>query len=207
VNDALEWEGLTFYQATFSERPDLSFAQMSIKDLKTGEMKDVRASPQNTFSHGDGSVQYKVVDFDPNFGELGPAVHVMRREMPKATGDNVAPEPTTSSFWVFANYPEFDEKFRGDQFALKFDKLVPTYVTGIQVARDPGRPIVYVGCFLLFAGLFVSFWTAHRRLWARVEDGKIVFAGAAHRNKDQFKTEFDRIVGELVEPKSQSAGV
>jgi cytochrome c biogenesis protein len=189
VNDPLDYGGMKFYQATYSERPDNVRVGMSITDLKSGQAKDVLANPRQSFSVGDGHTRYTVVNYEENYGELGPAVQLVREEdVPGKT------EPAVTSFWVFSKYPDFDAKFRGDAFGLKFDKLQPAYSTGLQIARDPGVPYMYVGFFLLWSGLFIAFWAVHRRLWARVEEDKVVFAGAAHRNKEQFREEFGRFL-------------
>jgi cytochrome c biogenesis protein len=200
VNDPLEWGGMTFYQATYQEHPERSYALVGITDKTTGETKQVKATSQTTFSMGDGSVRFSVVGYDKSFGELGPAVQVVREEGPSDAKEG-DPRIKSSSFWVFENYPNFDGGFRDDRFALKFEKLMPSFVTGIQVARDPGVKIIYVGCVLLWIGLFVAFWTVHRRVWARIEGDQVVLAGAAHRNKDRFKEEFDKLVTGLARPK------
>ena len=203
VNDPLDWDGMKFYQATFTERPDMSHAAMVLTDLKSGEKLDVAATPQRSFSMGDGHVRFSVVNFEQNYGELGPAVQVVREE--DAEGGKGA-GAQVSTFWVFANYPEFDAKYRGDRYGLKFDKLVPSYMTGIQVARDPGVPWMVVGFVLLWCGLFVAFWTVHRRVWARVEDETVVFGGAAHRNKEAFRDEFVKFLAGLGVPAARPKG-
>lgn len=185
VNDPLDWGGMKFYQATYSERPDSVRVGLTLTDLASGASKDLLANPREPFSSGDGHTRYTVVNYDENYAELGPAVQLVREQ--DVTGKA---EPETTSFWVFAKYPEFDAKYRGDHFGLKFDKLQPSYQTGLQVARDPGVPWMYVGFFLLWTGLFVAFWAVHRRVWVRIEADKVVFAGAAHRNKEKFREEF-----------------
>jgi cytochrome c biogenesis protein len=191
VNDPLEHAGMKFYQASYQERPDQSRALVVLGDRETGETRSFAASPETTMSLGDGRIRFAVVNYDRAFGELGPAVQVVREERLSET------ERRSTNFWVFANHPEFDREFRGDRYWLKFERLEPSYVTGIQVGYDPGIPWIYLGCFVLFAGLFVTFWTAHRRVWARVEPGGVTFAGAAHRNKEAFEREFGALLARL----------
>ena len=194
VNDPLKWDNKTFYQATYQERPDLSHANVVITDPKSGESKTVRATPREAFTMGDANVRYTVERFEQQFGELGPAVQVVREELPAGAAEGA--KPKLSSFWVFQDYPEFDAR-RGDRFHLKFEGLEPLFITGIQVGFDPGVFWINVGFFAMFAGLFVTFWTSHRRVWARIENDEVTFAGAAHRNKEQFKEQFDAFLGRL----------
>ena len=98
-----------------------------------------------------------------------------------------------SSFFVFAKRPDFDRDNRDDRFAFRFDRLTPFYATGLQIARDPSTPVVYAGCFLLFFGIGIAFYTSHRRVWAHLRDGKLALGGAAHRNAEAFGREFDRL--------------
>lgn len=192
VNDPLKWDNKTFYQATYQERPDLSHANIVMTDPASGETKNVRATPNESFFMGDGSVRYTVDRYEPQFGELGPAVQVLREA--KVEGKDA---PELSSFWVFQDRPEFD-RLRDDGVHLTFKGLEPLFVTGIQVGYDPGVFWINVGFLIMFAGLFVTFWTGHRRLWARVEEGTVVFAGAAHRKKDTFKREFGVLTAKLL---------
>jgi cytochrome c biogenesis protein len=99
-----------------------------------------------------------------------------------------------SSFWVFARAPrDYDRLNRDDRFALTFSELSPANATGLQIARDPSTPIVYLGCFLLFVGAAVAFYTSHKRIWARVAAGRIELGGAAHRNPEGFRREFEAL--------------
>ena len=45
--------------------------------------------------------------------------------------------------------------------------------TGLQIARDPSTPVVYLGCFLLFAGIGIAFYTSHKRIWAHAASGRV----------------------------------
>ena len=201
VNDPLHYGGMKFYQASYSQDPDKARAVMTILDRKSGLSKEVTVTPEEPFFLGDGSVRYKVVNYEQKYGKLGPAVEVVRDEGPlPAPGAKSAlakADPHSTDFWVFANYPDFDKNYRGDRYALQFKKLVPLYVTGLQIGYDPGVPWIWLGCFLMWAGLFTAFWTVHRRMWARLENGRVVLAGAAHRNKERFAAEFDALAGRL----------
>jgi cytochrome c biogenesis protein ResB len=139
-------------------------------------------------------LRYQLVDYATDFAGQGAAVQVLRTEFPpgeRASPDGRAPpDAKQSTFWVFSKAPLFDAKNREDRFAFTFDKLTTVYATGLQIARDPSTPIVYLGCFLLFAGIGVAFYGAHKRIWAKVDAGKLALAGASHRNADAFSEEF-----------------
>ena len=98
----------------------------------------------------------------------------------------------------------FDAAYRDnrpDRFAFRFDHITPYYATGLQIARDPSTPIVYLGCFALFGGIGIAFYTSHKRIWAHVASGKISLGGAAHRNLEAFSGEFEELCDALGVPR------
>lgn len=66
--------------------------------------------------------------------------------------------------------------------------------TGLQIARAPGKNVVYFGCALLIIGVFLLFYLPQRRLWAWVEktteQTEIILAGSTNRNAREFDTFF-----------------
>jgi cytochrome c biogenesis protein len=101
---------------------------------------------------------------------------------------------------VFARRPGFDRENREDRFAFRFDRLTPFYATGLQIARDPSTPVVYAGCFLLFCGIGIAFYTSHKRVWVQLREGRIALGGAAHRNAESFGREFAELCEALGVP-------
>jgi cytochrome c biogenesis protein len=79
-----------------------------------------------------------------------------------------------------------------------FDHL---QASGLQIARAPGKNVVYLGCALLTLGVFLMFYVRHSRLWFRVEelDGqtRLLFAGTGHRHERDFAEEFALLRNEL----------
>jgi cytochrome c biogenesis protein len=185
VNHPMHWGGLTFYQASYSQMDQGSRAKISLFDKVTKKSRDVMVAPGEAVAAADG-LTYELVGYDPDFSGLGAAVQVVRTQ-----------DKDQSTFWVFNKDAEFDRKNREDRFGLSFDRLSPMYATGLQVAKDPSVPIVYTGGFLLFFGIFVAFYTSHKRVWAQVTNGKLALAGASHRDAEGFSVEFDKIVTEL----------
>jgi hypothetical protein len=52
-------------------------------------------------------------------------------------------------------------------------------------------------CFFLFAGCGIAFSTSHKRVWARVTVEAVELGGAAHRNADGFRIEFEEICASI----------
>jgi cytochrome c biogenesis protein len=93
---------------------------------------------------------------------------------------------------------------------LKFQFTNPTSskdidfspVTGLEVSSEPGQWLVWAGCLLIGAGLFVAFYMVHMRIWAvAIPDarGKLILwvGGAANKNKDRFEQKFAALIDEI----------
>jgi cytochrome c biogenesis protein len=185
VNHPLRYGGLTFYQASYEQVDEGQRARITLFDLATGKSRDLMVSAGEPIQAADG-LTYQLVDHNPDFAGLGPAVQVVRNQ-----------EGRTSSFWVFARDPQFDRRNRDDRFSFSFERLAPLYATGLQIARDPSTPLVYAGCFLLFLGIGIAFYTSHKRIWAQAGGGKLALGGASHRNAEGFSQEFEALCSEL----------
>lgn len=82
----------------------------------------------------------------------------------------------------------------GSPFYLQLTSFQQVEASGLQVTHSGGTVVVYTGFALLIMGVFVMFYTSHRRLWAwlAVEDGvtRLLLAGAGNRRQAEFAQEF-----------------
>ena len=74
-------------------------------------------------------------------------------------------------------------------------KIGGLYHTGLEVSRDPGVPAVLSGFVLMLAGLYINFFTAHRRIYVAGGPDTLVVAGTASRNREAFRKEIERLGG------------
>lgn len=132
-----------------------------------------------------------VLGFAPDVGAIypgfsGPAVQV------QVQGKGSVAEP----FALLQKYPAFNAE-KGGAYIISFTGANQKWRTGLQVTKDPGVWVVWLGCFLLVTGIFVSFFLSHRRIWVRIGGGRIVVAGSTSKNQAAFRTSFDEIVDQL----------
>ncbi|OUR64888.1 cytochrome C biogenesis protein ResB [Methylophaga sp. 42_25_T18] len=73
--------------------------------------------------------------------------------------------------------------------------------SGLQIARSPGKPVVYLGCAFLVAGVFLLFYLPQRRLWVLVKTQAqgvtVLLAGMSNRNPRDFDPFFDQLTNTL----------
>lgn len=75
--------------------------------------------------------------------------------------------------------------------------------SGLQIARTPGKPIVYLGCAMLIIGIFILFYLPQRRFWLLIttkagsENSQLVLAGMSNRDPREFEGFFNTVAAEL----------
>ena len=88
------------------------------------------------------------------------------------------------------------QRYGSPVFFLLSD-YVHVEASGLQIARSPGKPVVYLGCALLIIGIFLLFYLPQRRFWVIVKENKsgsdLLLAGMSNRNPREFDTFFKHI--------------
>ncbi len=81
------------------------------------------------------------------------------------------------------------------------DDYDQTYYTGLQLAKDPGMNVIWVGSALLVIGLCIMLYVAHRKLWVIVRrkgnDVQVSLVGLSNRNPLNFEREFHQILSDM----------
>lgn len=209
VNDPLEYKGVYIYQSSWGVDTGFGsdFAVSAVRRGSTAEtMINLRNIGYEAELSGEG-VFVKAVRFEPDFrvdvntgsiysesGELvNPALCVEIREARSGTSE-------ARLLWLFKNMPDFSRS-RAEAaglshlYELKSFGTMPREYTGLTVAYDPGAVLVWIGSFLMVAGLFWNFNASTKRVWALAGEGGKVFAGGtASRDIQGFRREFDSIL-------------
>lgn len=84
--------------------------------------------------------------------------------------------------------PGLERKLGGHRFGIDEYRLF----SGIETKKDPGIPLVYLGCGLLIFGLSMVPFT-HREVWIRPHEGGWVLAGRTHKGRVMLRREMDEI--------------
>ncbi len=117
----------------------------------------------------------------------------------RASLDEVYPEGRPSDLPMLGNRVIQALKVLPDMpwpFVPVLEDYDQTYYTGLQLAKDPGMDVVWIGSGLLVGGLCIMFYVAHRKVWVKIqeqEDGqvKVEVTGLSNRNPVAFEQEFD----------------
>ncbi len=187
VNRPLQYRGLTFYQSSYglAEMP-LFHLQVRMPD---GTELQMAGRPGQVLPLADGG-SLQVVDYTPAFRDLGGAALI---EVLTVEGQRLP------AIAAMQELPE-DMNHRSP-YRLQLLRVDERYYTGLQVTRDPGVPLVWLGCLLLVLGSLSAFSLAHQRLWLTIRPTaggcEVQVAGSSHRNQPAFAGTFDRLCQEL----------
>jgi cytochrome c biogenesis protein len=132
------------------------------------------------------NVQIRLLRYVPQVHTFGEGVQVALFK----------PNQMPQTAWVLKDLPKFDQQ-RNDDFILTFEGVTSKEYTGLQVTKDPGVWVVWIGSGLMIFGLIVSFFFSHQRVWARIpkdSEGEIVLAGSANKNRVAFEKTFGQLV-------------
>jgi len=185
VNDPLQYQGIWFYQSSYGQAGGAT-AQVTVT-RKDGTPMGALALSANEPVPIDGYGIVRGVNYSENFQGNGPALQVTVEK----------PGKPAASFWLFQGGPDLDRQ-RNDSIVFSFGGLSSKMFTGLQVAKDPGVNIVWVGCALMVIGLIMAFFLSHQRVWVRLAQGtdgrvEVVLAGSASRNRLAFEKRFEKL--------------
>lgn len=202
VNRPLRFRGVNFYQSSYrSDARDFEEAVLAVRDstgkvitmvkTKMGESITIPETPytlQPVDFVGNFMMRGKEVFSDPRYKEFrNPAVKV-------GLYNN---EELIQEGWIFS--PEL-ARFHPllQEYGLELVNVKPVFQTGLQVTRNPGTPLIWIGLLVMTVGVCAAFYISHRRVWVVVSPaggGKchVALGGQSNRDKIAFRREIDQM--------------
>jgi len=144
VNHPISYGGLTFYQASYGIRAR-SIVEVRGRGGK-GAPHTLQISQGEVVPIPDTQVQIGFMQYREHVHDVGEAILLVL----------FTPDEQPEGFWLFKRDSGMEGLQVGD-FTFIFKDIEKRYYTGIQVAHDPGVPVVWVGCSLLVIGMVVTF--------------------------------------------------
>ena len=190
VNQPLTYKGITFYQSSYGQASEGSEHSFTAGPRGTAVSQRFATHEGEAITLKDGTV-FKMLE----------AAQEVRQFMPEFSGPAARVEVTfkgkaSQTFIVFKNYPEINAQ-RGDELIFNYDGSNAKQYTGLQVAKDPGVWVVWLGCLMMVVGLFIAFFMSHKRVWIVVSKGHARMYGNASKNQAAFSMQFDELSEKL----------
>jgi cytochrome c biogenesis protein len=210
VNDPLVYNNIWFYQSSYGDAWDrIEVARLNIKDKETDKvLATVDLEWQKEKVVEDLGLKLTATDFVADF-----AFNSSEKKVYSKTVEHANPAlrlalnergTLEATPWVFYHYPDLFE-IQGSKYSFELVGYQPKKFTGLQITRDPGVNIVWIGSTMIVVGITLSSFIYHRRLWAKIvpqHDGVILHLGGnTHKNQIDFQREFKRLI-QHVEAKS-----
>lgn len=201
VNHPVQFRGITFYQSSYEQIP----GKIQLKIVRQG-------TPEETLE-----TIVEIGQAVPLPGDEGVFRVAQVRAMGPFPAALVHVEPKQGEplhFYVFQNDEVIkkslpQEMLRSPKFnpaafppyVFSLGQVERRYATGLQVNRDPGTIVVWIGCALIVVGFFITFFTAHRRVWVRLtaEEGEVqvLLSGESHKNPVGLEREVRQLMRDL----------
>jgi cytochrome c biogenesis protein len=186
VNEPLTYKGITFYQSSYGQASEGGEHFITVTPRSGGATEKITAREGVSVTLKDGTMLKfleatpEVREFAPGFS--GPAARI------EVTPKGAAP----NTFIVFKDFPEVNAQ-RGDALIFGYEGSSAKQYTGLQVAKDPGVWVVWLGCTLMVLGIFIAFFMSHKRVWVVVSKGHARLYGNASKNQAAFQMHFEEL--------------
>ncbi len=193
VNEPLRYEGVKFFQASFGFA-----ARIQVKD-STGKV----------LHEGGVPLQYTTEDQKNSFGKLPlPNQGVDAFVITAASGQTdaqIQPGDVAIKVQPTDQDSTIGQKVITQGQTAQIGDLTYTFLreqqyTGLMVSDDPGALWVWVGSTMIVAGMTITMFFRHRRIWVRVQpsgDGSRIRLASSERHDTAYEGWVSRLVDDL----------
>ena len=203
VNDPLVYKGIWFYQSSYGDSWDrVEKARVVVKEKATDKVVgEAILDWQKEATLKDLGLKLQLTDFVADFGfdtkDRRVYSKTVEHENPAIKLAITEKDRTLPAPWLFYNYPDLFE-IQGSKYKFELTGYLTKKFTGLQIARDPGVIVVWIGSTLLVVGVMLSAMIYHRRIWAKVVPGTggmtVYLGGTAYKGQMDFDREFQRLI-------------
>lgn len=205
VNEPLKYEGTTFYQSSYGIVPggvENGVFRFKVTP-KDGKTTDVNLKFGGTFTITGTGLTGRIEDFSPALAFND------KTNMPFTYAEQMSNPAVYLSFfekgsrkyggWVLKRYPGTWKLPEGH--TVEFADLWGMQYTGLQVRNDPGVWVVYFGCIAMTIGLYIAFFTSHKKLWVRLTGAKnntrVIIGAASNKNRQAMERQLEKLISFL----------
>lgn len=204
VNDPLRYSGVSIYQSSYGPMPPdtatlrASGVTLSAASRDSNMVYSLKAMPGEPVKLPEGRGTFTVKEFMPSYLFMG------QRDLGETLyGVLTPPSGEPVDVYLPLRFPRFDRMRQGNDFIFTVQGYEERFYTGLQVNRDPGVPLVYLGFVMMIVGCYITFFMSHQRLAVEVtssgKESRIAVAGTANKNPVGMKHLVQKMSRELAE--------
>lgn len=204
VNDPLKFEGITFYQSSYGMVPNgMGNGTLILNAVSsTGKAEQINTKLGGSFSIPGTSLTARIADFSPalSLDQSGRAfTYAEQMTNPAVFIEFSEAGKVKYSGWLLRRYPQTWALPDGNR--VEFLDYWGVEYTGLQVRKDPGVFMVYLGCLIMAVGLYMTFFMSHKRVWVTISEerggAKVLIGASANKNRAAFEGKIEKLVGML----------
>jgi cytochrome c biogenesis protein len=203
VNEPLKFEGYTFYQSSYGMVPNAHGIFIFKVTGPGGKTETILKRFGESFTIPGTEIVGKIKDFSPAlaFDRNGrPYTYTDMMNNPAVYIEFTEKDKRKYAGWVLRRFPK--TWYLPDGNIVEFIDYWGVQYTGLQVRKDPGVWMVYLGCIIMTVGLYVAFFMSHRRIWVFVrKDGKqsssITVLATSNKNRGAFERKIESMISKI----------
>ncbi len=93
--------------------------------------------------------------------------------------------------WLFVKFPNHHGTTSVEDYTIQISDIKTGFATGLEIVRDPGSPLIWLGSVIMIAGFMVSFFIFPEKVWVSVmaegASRQVIIAGISPRNDGGLK--------------------
>ncbi len=205
VNDPLQYKGVWIYQSSYGTTSGQGSLTLGVQNRAAGDQsRNYQASVGERITLEEAGYEVEVKRFVSDFS-LGQNNQVVSRSQelknPAAQIALFKDGALLEEQWIFKNFPDFHGAAGKGPYRFTLLNVSAKEYTGLQLTRDPGVWVVWLGCALLCLGCYIICFLSHQRLWIQIEPAKgefaLTMAGTSSKNMLSFSQTFDQLQKQL----------
>lgn len=200
VNDPLKYKNLLAYQFHYEFTPEIVSLDVELTKRTdgaiVGDLHLETADPGIDYEVGDYKLE--LIGYYPDFVyENGlPATKSGQPNAPAFIFSITGPDLEEEVVHMYFPRPEDKEKYQQDRvnelagspFIIEAGSMdnvnLSLYTSSLNIRSDRGMSYIWIGAAISMIGLVMGFYWHHRRIWLRIDHGKLLLG--AHTNKNWF---------------------
>ncbi len=202
VNKPLRFEGYTFYQSSYGMVPNAHGIFIFRVTGQGGKTETVLKRFGETFTIPGTEIVGKIINFSPALTldkEGRPYTYTEMMNNPAVYIEFTEKGERKYGGWILKRFPRTWHLPDGN--IVEFIDYWGVQYTGLQVRKDPGVWIVYLGCIIMTIGLYIAFFMSHRKIWVFVrKDGKqsnITVLATSNKNRGAFERKIESLISKI----------